>query len=508
MHQLKIGWARRDISTTKPVNIPGQFHIRVSEGILDPLTLTALVLDDGEHALVMVSVDTVLMLSDTIKLIRARLAALCPEVDASRVIIHATHTHAAAANYDGMAKAAQAFPVDPSITIEPVAVYRDFLAESAASAVAEAWRRRAPGGYAYGYGYAVVGHSRKTWYFDDLSLRPEMTGRPGVCVNGHARMYGQTNDPMFSHYEAGADHFVNLLFTFDQAGSLTGAIVNVACPSQCSEGISRLSASFWHETRQMLRARFGDIDLLPQCAPAGDISPRILHYKDAQARRFQLKFDGQPEAFSEQYIRHDIAERLAAAFAETLAWARQDVRTQGRIETSSRKLQLPARPITDEEYQQEKALYDAMLQESFQKEGTPRERLTHDSVLAARRERSLGLLERYEEQRQNPFFTMELHVAALDEVGFAVSPFELYMDYMHRIQARSPFVQTFNIQLGANEYSSRYSGYLPTERAFMGKGYSASRYCNMVGPEGGQVLVEETLGDLRLLHDRIRVAAT
>ncbi len=508
MPELKIGWARRNISTTQPVNIPGQFHIRVSEGVLDPLTLTALVLDDGERALIMVSVDTVLMLSATIKLIRAKIAVLCPELDAAHIIFNATHTHAAAANYDGMAKAALAFPVDPSITIEPVEVYREFLAVSAASAVAEAWNRRTPGGYAYGYGYAVVGHSRKTWYVDDLSLRPDMTGRPGVCVNGHARMYGQTNDPMFSHYEAGADHFVNLLFTFDQNRTLTGAIVNVPCPSQCSEGISKLSASFWHETRLLLRARYGDIDILPQCAPAGDLSPRILHYKDAQTRRFKLKFDGQPEEFSEQYIRHDIAERLVAAFAETLEWARQDLRTQGRIEISTRKLRIPARPISDEEYRQEKDMYEAMLKEDFQTAGTPGERLVHDSILAARRDRSLGILERCEELRQDPCFTMELHVAALDDVGFAVSPFELYMDYMHRIQARSPFVQTFNIQLGPNEYSDRYSGYLPTERGFEGKGYSASRYCNIVGPEGGQILVEETLRDLQSLHAKINTPAS
>ena len=153
-------------------------------------------------------------------------------------------------------------------------------------------------------------------------------------------------------------------------------------------------------------------------------------------------------------------------------------------------------------------MYEAMLKEDFQTAGTPGERLVHDSILAARRDRSLGILERYEELRQDPFFTMELHVAALDDVGFAVSPFELYMDYMHRIQARSPFVQTFNIQLGPNEYSDRYSGYLPTERGFEGKGYSASRYCNIVGPEGGQILVEETLRDLQSLHAKINTPAS
>ena len=39
MNELKLGWASRDVSTTKPVNIPGQFHMRISQGIIDPVTV-------------------------------------------------------------------------------------------------------------------------------------------------------------------------------------------------------------------------------------------------------------------------------------------------------------------------------------------------------------------------------------------------------------------------------------------------------------------------------------
>ena len=35
MNQIRIGWASRDVSTDKPVNIPGQFHMRISEGVLE-----------------------------------------------------------------------------------------------------------------------------------------------------------------------------------------------------------------------------------------------------------------------------------------------------------------------------------------------------------------------------------------------------------------------------------------------------------------------------------------
>ena len=35
MCAIKIGWAKRDISTLEPVNINGQMYLRISEGIHD-----------------------------------------------------------------------------------------------------------------------------------------------------------------------------------------------------------------------------------------------------------------------------------------------------------------------------------------------------------------------------------------------------------------------------------------------------------------------------------------
>ena len=77
----------------------------------------------------------------------------------------------------------------------------------------------------------------------------------------------------------------------------------------------------------------------------------------------------------------------------------------------------------------------------------------------------------------------------IGEVAFASNRFELYQDFMHRIQARSPFIQTFVVQLAGFDGAT----YLPTERGVANKGYSASLFCNVVGPEGGQQLVEGTL---------------
>ena len=81
-----------------------------------------------------------------------------------------------------------------------------------------------------------------------------------------------------------------------------------------------------------------------------------------------------------------------------------------------------------------------------------------------------------------------MHVLRIGDVGLATNPFELFLDYGHRIKARSPAAQAFLVQLCCGS-----GGYVPTEKAVRGGGYSAQPFSNRVGPEGGRELVEETL---------------
>ena len=95
---------------------------------------------------------------------------------------------------------------------------------------------------------------------------------------------------------------------------------------------------------------------------------------------------------------------------------------------------------------------------------------------------------------------MEMHVLRVGDISFASNRYELYMDYQHRIQARSPFEQTFVIQL-CGQPGEEGGGYLCTERAREGKGYSASVFCGTVSPQGGQELVNETVRQLKQLYE-------
>ncbi|MBN2448937.1 MAG: hypothetical protein JXR77_01025 [Lentisphaeria bacterium] len=504
MNELRIGWASRDVSTDKPVNIPGQFHMRISRGIMDPLTVTALVIDNGADVVVFVSADLVVVRSGLLDEIRAGVAARNPSIPVEKILLNATHTHTGASHYaDGGWNLTNntSTPLTGEVPHDGIEIasgdeYRHFLAAQTAEAICQAYTQRAPGGVAYGYGYAVVSHSRRVVYFDDTSKRPGAIVNSTHGVNGHAVMYGNTDDPHFSHYEAGADHFVNLLYTFDPTGTLTGAVVNVPCPSQNSEHEYRLSADYWHDVRVAIRRQHGDIFLLPQCAAAGDLSPRVLHYKQAQARRFRLKYGSEP---TEMAARRDIAERVAGAFTEVLGWAGKDIRTALPLTHIVKTVELSRRLITDAEYESARQGLEALNRKPFRTDGTPAERLHANSILTAGRNRFLRVMDRYRLQQTQPKLPMELHVLRLGDIAFASNRFELYMDFQHRMQARSPFEQTFIIQL-AGQPGNDGGTYLCTERGAWGRGYSASMFCNLVSPQGGQELVEETLRVLREIH--------
>ena len=115
---LKIGWSTKEFSTNEPTCMHGQFHVRICEGVLDPVTVTALVLDSGDEQMVWISCDVEHIADITSKLIREKIKKLAPEVDADRVVMNATHTHCTTdINLTGMARYEVDFPVDSSIKL-------------------------------------------------------------------------------------------------------------------------------------------------------------------------------------------------------------------------------------------------------------------------------------------------------------------------------------------------------------------------------------------------------
>jgi len=501
---LKIGWSKRDVSTDKPVMINGQMHIRISKGVLDPIMLNCLVIEDGKDLVVFMSGDFVNS-NGTLDIIRGKVSALRPDFPVKKILFNVTHTHCGPMIITGNAQ--ETVPHD-GIDIYPPDEYRNFMTDMAAEAILEAYDNRKEGAIAYGYGYAVVSHSRRTLYFDDFSKRSQASGNvpKNLFVHGHAVMYGNTNDDQFSGYEGGADHYVNLMYTFDKDGKLTGAIINVPCPSQNSEQEYHLTADYWHDVRQILREKYGDIGILSQCAAAGDLAPRILHYTKAEERRFRLKYadtriDQRFDSTREKMRRMDIAQRICAAFDEVLSWAGKELIYEAEVKHSVRDISVPRRLVAKELYEDALVELPKLEQAGFVSTGDAKKDYIDNTTRMSGISRYKRIIRRYEDQQKDPNTLVELHTVRIGDIAFASNPFELYIDYQHRIQARSPFAQTFIVQLCAIPDGNYSAGYLATERAVKNVGYSAAIYDNQVAPEGGNALVEETLKDLRKLSN-------
>ena len=510
---LMIGWGRRSINPGRPVAITGQHYLRVSLGEYNPVTANALVMENGRDAVIFVSVDMVSLRGGILDMVRAKLAATKPEIPADKLIMNATHTHAGPSF-------SSAKPAVAGMEYMPSAEILDFLSNQIVAAIVEAWQSRAPGSVAYGYGFATTGHSRRTIYLPGGNGK---TTLPGSDVNGSGRMYGDTSEKGFSHYEAGTDAIVNLLYTFDAAGKLTGAVINVPCPAQTDEHAWQLHAGFWHPVREKLRARYGDIGIIGQCAAAGDLSPRQLHYKEAELRRYKLKFPKEYQAYIEHPLRYpdgffrndeerrlaerrdlldmmraeDMSLRIAAAFDEVLEWAGRDKIAAPVLSHRVRQVELERRLITEAEYRE--AQKNCRILEAQKAELEAAGKLAEQRTLNNRLARSKRVIARYELQKHSPRLATEIHAVRIGDIAFASNRFELFMDFMHRIQGRSPFVQTFIVQLTAVPGADGGS-YLATERAVKNLGYSATLFTNQVSPAGGQELVEQTLDMLNELH--------
>lgn len=461
MSKLNIGWAMRDMTPSRPAMLQGQSFVRVARDAMDPLTVTALALEGGSPATksILLSFDMPFISPELRDGIRARLARRIPDVPAEAIIMFATHTHTSFVIKDG-------FYVHPGGDVMTADEALTLAVEKAAEAAAAAWESRTAGAVGRAFGNAVVGHNRRACYKD-----------------GSAIMYGKTDRPDFTMIEGYEDHSLDMLFAWDTAGSLTGLMLVIPCPSQVDENIDRYSADFWHEIRVDLKRRLGQkLTVLGLCGVAGDQSPHFLLNAREEAEMRQRR--GLTE-------RREIAARVADEVERALACTKP-MGNDIPFVLRTKKVGLTRLVVTQEQRDwAEKARQDAIQNGKDPMSWWPA-RLKH-------------VADSFEHPGKAGPFDIEIHALRLGDLGLVTNPFELYLDYGLRIKARSPAPQTMTVQLAAGiagNYLPIDGGlgwYLPTAKALGGGSYGAMPAVACVGPEGGQELVEASLIELNAL---------
>jgi hypothetical protein len=304
---------------------------------------------------------------------------------------------------------------------------------------------------------AAVGYNRRTVYKDGSSV-----------------MYGITNKEEFQNLEGYEDHDINALFFWNDADELLAMSIDVACPAQEFEHKTTVNADYWHPVREVLKKRFGnEVSILGWIGAAGDQSPHSMYRNAGLARMQEL---------SQKTRMDDIADRIIRAVESTYEIVKNDRHKNVTFLHETENLELPMRIITKEEYiESEKVVNDCKAQIAADPDKAP--------SLYAKMTWFGDVLKRYKAQQENPesTYASEIHVLRIGDAAIATNQFELFTDYGIRIQARSKAVQTFVVQLAGP------GTYLPTEKAIAGGGYSAVCQSNVVGAEGGQVLVDRTI---------------
>ncbi len=500
MGQFRIGWSEVDITPEKKVSLVGQFAERISEYVEKPLTATALAMTTGDEQVVMCSCDLVgisYVLADTV---RGKLANNGLGLDPMKVIISAIHTHTGP-GYAGRGNSARKksgtsssgfralleseLPPDKkyvesaNVTQNPeIATDEEllaFLSDRIAQCVLEAWKKLAPGGFSNAFGRAAVGMCRRACYSD-----------------GTAQMWGDTDTAVFTQLEGGNDSGIELLYTFDGEGQLTGIVANLACPAQCVQHRLFVSPDFWGEAKMLVRRHFGDhVFLLPQCSAAGDQCPvDLIRWVEPESdvhdpnlkRNNPPKRKADPSMFDLAGMRKAgkrIADEIINVYDEGL----DAPQTAPELVHQVHMMQLPIRRATLTEVINARREIRDYLQ---MKSGN-----VVDYNDAAALQVYLGILRRAELQDKLDILDTEVHIIRLGTIAIATNPFELFLDYGNQIKARSFAEQTFLVQL-----ANGTEGYLPTEKAEKGGHYSAFISSGLVGHAGGEMLVRETLKNI------------
>ena len=450
---LHAGAATRSITPDRPVALSGQMHTRIARKVESEVQANALALESRagdqvvEQAL-FVACGLVAIRQGIYERVQEELAPRIPDFDINKLILSATHTHTGPVMIEGKYKITEPDVMPPS-------EYVDFLVVRVAEAAEAAWKGRRAVKVGWGMGYAVVGYNRRS-YFED----------------GHHQMYGDLSVDGFRGIEGPEDHAVEVLYFWDENDALLATAINIVSPAQEVESRSAVNADFWHPVREGLKAKYGpDLVVLGWIGAAGDQSPHIRYRKDAEDRMREFRGLSRLE---------EIARRIILAWEEALEGAQQDKRADLPLVHTTKAIELPERIVTAKEAGDARAKV---------------EKWSQDPKHFRRAQWHQKAVDRYERQQAGEIipYTMRLHTLRLGDVAIATNNFELFTQFGIQMKAKSPALHTFIIQLAGP------GTYIPTPHAAAGGGYSAVVQSNTVGPEGGQVLVDETVGALKAL---------
>jgi hypothetical protein len=409
MSALKAGVARVDI--TPPCGFPfSAWGLRtgVAVGTHDPLLAQALVLDDGERMLAIVTVDLVGVGREFTDDVRRRANALTG-IPPEAILINASHNHSGPPGIPPRAGAAA------RAQVPGYEGYAAALPADVAGAVFSAHRHRRAARVGAGSGRAT-----------------------GISVNRVRR-----EDPI--------DDSVQVLRVDGEDGRPIATVVGFACHGTSMGGHTLLwNADFPAPLRDAVERGNPGTECLFLQGCAGDIAPWDYWFGNDHAR---------PMTYQN---RDALGEALAAEVLRVLPTI--DPSGEARLAATSRTVSMRRRQLPWPEEALE--LIERGLRnrpDPDYPEVWPDDLHTTNSAQRFPLHYQRGALAMYRDmrRRKDEPLLAEVQALAVGDAAIAANPFELFNGPGLQIRARSPFATTF--VLG---YSNDYLGYLPRTEDF------------------------------------------
>ena len=450
---MKIGFGQADITPKGgKISLLGQFEKRVTDEIMDPLHAVAMVVVSDADRSIWVAADTCEVYAGTAELAYEEVKKVVPDLQEDELVISATHIHTGPNLWTDTYLSLTGDRSEPEEALPAAECNRQF-AIGVAKAVKEALDN------------AVEARA-------ELAIARVQTGsnRRVVYKDGSAQMYGNAHRPDFLKMESRDGGPSQLLYVYDQQNNqLMGIVANVPCTAQCDESAMYVTADYWGVVRPRIEEALGkNVKVLPLCRSAGDLSPHHIIDR-AFMERDAGCYNGRNGSV---YMGNLVADFILKYKDRILETYEGDVHhAQGM-----RKIDFPVWQVTEDEYKW--ALDYLGNKDNFDEKGWPRVLFDNGNAHARKQRFESG----------DKIFPSKIFSMVLGDIVFMSNPFELYIEYADRIRMALNTSLVFDVELAYD-----CLGYLATPNAVEGGHYSANIFNGVCAPDGGELLVEESI---------------
>lgn len=443
---LTGGVARVDITPKRwPVRLVGSFSPQNTESAHDPLHARAMVLSDGETEIAICVVDNCLVVRELLDRAKAKAEQSCG-IPSNRQLISATHTHSAPPGL-----------LSWELT-EVEKAYQEQLVDGIAAAIAAASKAKQPVSVGFGKSQLADEVNNRRWFLEEGAMPVNPFGDPGDKVKMNP---GRGPDLVKPAGPVDPDFCV--LALRDSRNRPLGVLANYALHYVGNIPGRQVSADYFGEFARLLPVRLANeseefLAILSN-GTSGDINN--IRFTGPRPRR---------EPFEQiRIVAGKAADAAWFAMRDIDDWKGEDT----RIRMVERLVTLDRRRPAPEQVDRAREIVKMSEEE---KKKLPR-------LATNYAERTLKFIEQPEQ------YEVKLQAIRIGgDIAICSIPFETLVEIGLELKEKSPFPDTFIIELANGAY-----GYLPTPRQHDLGGYETWLTTSRVQKDASEIIVKDLL---------------